>query len=94
MKSRADLLGRTDAVLLALATREERSLVTENARDFAQLAAVLSEAGQPHAGIILVHPRRFPRTADGSAAFVDAVDRLAASWPAGPRSLVVWLEPA
>lgn len=94
VKSRADLLGRSDAVLLALAAREGRALVTENARDFAQLAAVLSERGQAHAGIILVHPRRFPRTADGSTGFGDAVDRLAAAWPDGLRSLVVWLRPA
>ena len=94
VKSRADLVGRTDAVLLALATREGRSLVTENARDFAQLAAVLSEREQSHAGIILVHPRRFPRTSNGGSAFVDAIDRLAATWPAGLDSLVVWLRAA
>lgn len=94
VKSRADLLGRTDAVILAVAAQERRALVTENVRDFARLASILSERGQPHAGIILVNPRRFPRTPDGIAGFVVALDRLAAEWPDGLHMLVVWLQPA
>lgn len=94
VKTRTDLLGRTDAVILALAAPERRALVTENARDFARLAASLAEAGQRHGGIILVNARRFARTADGSAGFAAAFDRLAVAWPDGVDSLVVWLQPA
>ncbi|HEV2250653.1 MAG TPA: DUF5615 family PIN-like protein [Candidatus Limnocylindria bacterium] len=92
VSSRADLVGRADAVILAVATQEGRSVVTENARDFATLAAIRSERGQPHAGIILVNPRRFRRTLDGVGGFVAAVDRLAATWPDGIESLIVWLQ--
>jgi hypothetical protein len=91
VKSRADLVGRTDAALLAIATEEQRVLVSENARDFAALAAMLAERGQVHAGIVLVNPRRFPRTADGVARFVAACERLAVSRPGGLTSTVVWL---
>jgi len=91
VKSRADLVGRTDAALLAIATEEQRVLVSENARDFAALAAMLAERGQVHAGIVLVNPRRFPRTADGVARFVAACERLAVSRPDGLTSTVVWL---
>lgn len=94
VKTRVDLLGRTDVVILAMAAQEQRALVTENARDFAALAAILSERGQSHAGIIFVNPRRFPRTPDGSPGFVAALDRLAVEWPDGLGTLVVWLQPA
>lgn len=92
VKSRPDLLGRADATLLALATREGRSLVTENSRDFAQLVAALSERGQSHAGVILVHPARFPRSAEHTTPFLDAIDGLAGAWPGGLGSVMVWLQ--
>jgi len=94
VKARPDLLGRPDAALLALAAQEHRAIVTENARDFAGIAASLSERGQAHGGIILMNPRRFARTPDGSTGFAVALDDLAAAWPVGIESLVVWLQRA
>ena len=91
--SRSDLVG-SDAALLALATREQRILVTENARDLVPIAATLTERGQEHAGIILVNARRFPRTADGVTLFVAAFERLAVAHPRGVAGLIVWLRAA
>lgn len=50
----------SDPVLLEWATRHERTVVTENVRDFARLSH------GPHAGIILVHARRWPPRRPGS----------------------------
>lgn len=56
------LASRSDADVLAWAVRHERCVVTENVRDFARLASTT-----PHAGIVFVALRRFPRTAAGLA---------------------------
>ena len=45
-----------DGDVLDLAIREDRIVVTANIRDFARLARSRMEAGQAHAGIILVPP--------------------------------------
>jgi len=46
--------GIDDQDVLALATAEERVLVTRNSRDFAPIAREWAELGRPHAGIILI----------------------------------------
>jgi predicted nuclease of predicted toxin-antitoxin system len=46
--------GMDDPDVLALATAEERILVTRNSRDFAHIAREWAELGRPHAGIILI----------------------------------------
>jgi hypothetical protein len=43
-----------DDALLALATEEERILVTANARDFLPIITAWAEAGRSHAGCIIV----------------------------------------
>jgi predicted nuclease of predicted toxin-antitoxin system len=50
----ADLEGLADSLVLELATRECRVLVTRNSRDFAPIARQWAEAGREHAGIILI----------------------------------------
>lgn len=53
----AGTLGLTDAAQLAFATREHRSLVTANARDFIRLSQEAIRNARPHAGIVLCSPR-------------------------------------
>lgn len=54
-----ELVGVADRVVLEEAARINRVIVTENVRDFVALAA------SPHAGILLVSPRRYQRTPRG-----------------------------
>jgi len=54
LDERRDLEGIDDAEVLALATEEQRIVVTFNIRDFAPLLRQLAEEGRPHAGCILL----------------------------------------
>jgi uncharacterized protein DUF5615 len=65
VKERPDLVGTSDADLLAFAAAEGRALVTENVKDFAVLDRHWAAAGNRnrHAGLVFTHPRRFPRAA-------------------------------
>lgn len=54
LSERPDLEGLADPEVLALATAEERILVTRNSRDFAPLLRQWAEAGKSHAGCILI----------------------------------------
>ncbi len=55
------LKGLSDAIVLACSTLDGRALVTEDVNDFVTLHAVMMATETPHAGMILTHPRRFPR---------------------------------
>ncbi len=55
-----DLIGSDDETVLAHATAAQRCLVTENVQDFPALAKHTA-----HHGILLVHPRRWPRDGSG-----------------------------
>lgn len=62
------LASRSDEDVLAWAARAGRCVVTENVRDFVRIGPVV-----PHAGLILVSSRRFPRTGQGMARLADAL---------------------
>jgi predicted nuclease of predicted toxin-antitoxin system len=49
-----ELDGLHDELVLELASREERILVTRNSRDFAPISRSWAEAGREHAGVILI----------------------------------------
>lgn len=49
-----ELDGWTDEALLALATEEERVLLTFDVKDFPDIARRWAEAGRPHAGCAIV----------------------------------------
>lgn len=52
-----------DGEVLALATRDQRIVVTQNVSDFARLAREWAEAQRSHAGMILIpEPRAAPGT--------------------------------
>lgn len=61
VKERPELIGLPDEDLLVVAAGERRVLVTENVKDFAVLDRQWAAAGRQHAGLVLTHPRRFPR---------------------------------
>ena len=65
------LASRSDEDVLSWAARNNRTVVTENVRDFARLAPVL-----PHAGIIFVSSQRYPRTRAGLVRLGNALDQL------------------
>lgn len=83
------LASKADDDVLAWAARNGRCVVTENVSDFARLAA----RGAPHAGIVFVSVRRFPRTANGLVRLGDSLDRVLASKGLPPIGGVIWLEP-
>lgn len=61
VRERADLAGRPDHQIVAVAQREQRAVITENARDFRSLARDLVAAGEVHHGLVLTSDHRFPR---------------------------------
>ena len=65
------LEGLSDALVLELASTEQRILVTRNSRHFAPLARQWAEAGRLHAGIILIWSLRHDQFA-GIVAAVEA----------------------
>jgi hypothetical protein len=81
---------RSDDDVLAWAARNDRCIVTENVSDFARLAAL----GVPHAGIVLVSPQRFPRTAAGLHRIGEALDAVLNAKRLPPRGSVIWLSPS
>lgn len=58
----AELRGRVDTGIFALAQTEQRAVVTENIRDFSDIANDYDERGQVHHGVVLVPPSSFPRS--------------------------------
>jgi hypothetical protein len=90
---RADLAGSSDDAIMRFATDEVRVLVSRDIRDVAILAARRVAVGAGHAGIVLLSPRRFVPSHDGTGRLVEALDRLAAAAPVGLADRVVWLEP-
>lgn len=80
------LVALSDEDVLAWAARHNRCVVTENVRDFARLAPVA-----PHAGIIFVSPRRFPRTAAGLGRIGSALDAMLAGGGVPLPDATAWL---
>src|SRR5204862_8116321 len=57
----ADPAGASDGDVLAAAQRDERTLVTENLRDYRPLETGLLADGSHHAGLVYGSNRQFPR---------------------------------
>lgn len=81
-----------DEELLAVATREGRALVTENAKDFDRIVRTMSAHGEHHAGVVFTSPRRYHR---GSAAYptklIAALRTLLANPPPDQTDWIHWL---
>jgi predicted nuclease of predicted toxin-antitoxin system len=81
---RPDLRRQSDAVIFAVAQREDRAVVTENVADFRQIAAFELRRGRAYVGLIFTRDRRFPRHDRRTAGrLVTALDELLAHGPAG-----------
>ncbi len=58
----AELRGRVDTDIFALAQTEQRAVVTENIRDFSDIATDYDQRGQAHYGVVLAPPSSYPRS--------------------------------
>src|SRR5438874_3670725 len=77
---RIDLRGASDEVLVDVAAREGRVIVTRNIRDFVRIHNERAGRGDHHGGILLVHGRRFPEGRGAVGRLVTALhERLCAS---------------
>jgi predicted nuclease of predicted toxin-antitoxin system len=90
---RIELRNVQDAELFAAAQAEQRTVVTENVPDFIAIANDHDLRGKAHHGVVLVHPRRYPRSVERTiGAIVTALDELAQRIPGEqPTSLRHWL---
>jgi hypothetical protein len=79
-----------DEDLLRAATRDRRTLVTENARDFDRIVRAWVAAGEHHCGVVFTSPRRYHR---GSKAYPrNLVRALADVIDSPPDSTVDWVQ--
>jgi len=90
---RSELLNIADDDLFAIAQAEARTIVTENLGDFIAIANDHDGRGTPHHGLVLVHPRTYPRGNTGTVGrIVTALAELATRFrDDGPTSLRWWL---
>jgi hypothetical protein len=82
----------TDEELLAVATADDRVIVTENIADFTPLAAHWAADGRKHPGIIRTHPDRFNRSrASYPGSLIRALKVFLSAPPPPGDSWVWWL---
>jgi hypothetical protein len=91
--TRPALAGLDDEELLRAATHDQRSVVTENVRDFDRIVRAWSAAGEHHEGVIFTSPRRYHRGAKAYPAnLVRALAALLDDPPESTRDWVHWLD--
>lgn len=92
----SDLREMSDAALFAAAQRLERTVVTENVKDFLPLDAESHTQTQPHWGLVLTTNQTFPRHRDRFiGAMTRALGHLLDEQPAhSPVSAIHWLRAA
>ncbi len=73
---RAELREMSDKDLLRWAHANERAVVTENVQDFLPIHGEFLNHGEPHSGIVLTSPHRFPRSTSRIGALVKALAKL------------------
>ena len=79
---RDDLAGQSDRVILEVAAREQRAVVTNNIKDFRPLAAERLALGATHGGLILL-PSTRTRTRTAVPALAGAIERVLRDHPEG-----------
>lgn len=88
----ASLATLADEELLRAATRDGRTIVTENARDFDRIVRSWGAAGEHHAGVVFTSPRRFHRGSEAYPAnLVAALEKLLIGPPKQVGDWVHWL---
>ena len=73
-------IGLGDTEQLAFAARQQRCVVSKNARDFGRLGHAAVDQGHPHAGIVLCPPRM---GGGNVGVIVGALIAIAGRYPAG-----------
>lgn len=82
-----------DDELLRVASRDGRSIVTENVRDFDRIVRAWVALDQHHEGVIFTSPRRYHRGATSYPAnLVRALDALLTDPPQSTSDWVHWLD--
>ena len=90
--ARPDLVGRSDRVILEVASSESRAVVTNNIKDFRPIAAEWLAQGRVHAGLILL-PSSRTRTRDAISALVDLIQGVLRDHPDGLSGSERWISP-
>ncbi|HUN78386.1 MAG TPA: DUF5615 family PIN-like protein [Solirubrobacteraceae bacterium] len=85
------LRGLTDPDLFAHAQRERLAVVTYNREDFLALDREYRSRGREHHGVVILHPRRFPRGPSSVGPLVRALASLVDAKAPYP-SFVHWLQ--
>ncbi len=91
---RPELRALADPEVFAVAQRERRAVLTENIADFSTIADGHDRRGDPHHGLVLVDPGRYPRGRERTVGrIVTALERLLGEHPGDePGSLREHLE--
>ena len=87
---RDDLAGRTDNVILEVASREERAVITNNVKDFRPLAVERLAQGRAHPGLILL-PSKRTRTRASVSAIARAIEQVLHDHPDGLSGSERWI---
>lgn len=90
---RDDLRALPDDQLLAVATTEQRALLTNNVADFVRLIQRAAETGTRHFGLVLTSDRTLPRSTRAIGRHVRALEALLQARPAadGLADATIWL---
>lgn len=89
---REDLVRSSDRIILEVACREGRAVVTNNIKDFRPLAAEWLAQGRVHAGLILL-PSTRTRSRHAIAAVGAAVESVLRDHPDGLSGSERWIAP-
>lgn len=90
---RDDLRALPDDQLLAVATTEQRALVSNNIADFVPLIQRAAGTGNRHFGLVLTSDRTLPRSTRAIGRHVRALQALLQGHPAadGLADVTIWL---
>lgn len=87
-----DLFGLDDAVVLERATQLGRALVTDNVRHFLPLHQRYLAGQKIHAGLLLAHPRAYPRSKKAIGVWVRGLHQVLQRLASGSaENLCEWL---
>lgn len=89
---REDLVGRSDRMILEAAGTENRTVITNNVKDFRPLAAEWLAQGRMHPGLILL-PSARTRTRSAIPTLADAIAAILRAHPDGLRGSERWVGP-
>ena len=79
-------------MILEVAAREQRIVITNNVKDFRPLAAEFLARGNLHAGLVLV-PSNRTRTRAQVEPLADAIEQIFDEHPHGAPAMELWIAP-